>query len=120
DVGELGRKFDFPSVRPSLRASAVEKLAELHERPNSPLTSPVSNERKRNDVGTPVVDQLLERTATPDGLLRITREEGPLRASVERLLRDHINSTGEGAAEVKGTPVEHTVGAEEPNPPSRN
>jgi hypothetical protein len=92
----------------------MEKLAELHDRPNSLLTGAVSSERNGEDVGTPIVDQLLERTATPEGLLRITREEGPLRASVERLLRDHMNRAGEGAAQVKSTPVERTVGAEEP------
>src|SRR5262245_1766241 len=113
DLATLARKIDLPSVRTSLRASAVEKLAELHDRPNS-LLSEVSSERNRNDVGTQIVDQLLERTVTPDGLLRITREEGPLRTSVERLLRDHMNRAGEDAAQVKSTPVERTVGAEEP------
>jgi DUF2939 family protein len=113
DLATLARKIDFPSVRTSLRASAMEKLAELRDRPNS-LTNAVSSERNRKDVGTPIVDQLLERTATPDGLLRISREEGPLKASVERMLRDHMNPAGEGAAQVKSTPAEPTVGAEEP------
>src|SRR5262249_37229137 len=114
DLATLARKIDFPSVRTSLRTSAMEKLAELHARPNSLPTSAVASERNRKDVGTPVVDQLLERTATPDGLLRISREEGPLRASVERLLRDHMNPAGEGAAQVKSTTAERTVGAEAP------
>jgi hypothetical protein len=114
DLATLARKIDFPSVRTSLRTSAMEKLAELHARPNSLSTSAVASERNRKDVGTPVVDQLLERTATPDGLLRISREEGPLRASIERLLRDHMNPAGEGAAQVKSTAAERTVGAEEP------
>jgi hypothetical protein len=111
DLATLARKIDFPSVRTSLRASAVEKLAELRDRPNSPAGA-ITSERNSKE-GTPIVDQLLERTATPDGLLRITREEGPLRASVERLFREHMNRAGEGAAQVKSTPVERT-GAEEP------
>jgi hypothetical protein len=114
DLVALARKIDFPSVRTSLRASAVEKLAELHDRPNSLPTGAVSSERNRKDVGTPIIDQFLERAATPDSLLRIIREEGPLRTSVERLLRDHMNRAGEGAAQVKSTPVERTVGAEAP------
>src|SRR5215475_5090712 len=109
DLVTLARKIDFPSVRTSLRASAVEKLAELHDQPNSPLTGAVSSERNRKDVGTPIVDQLLKRAATPDGLLRITREEGPLKTSVERLLRDHMNRAEEGSAQVKSTPVERSV-----------
>jgi hypothetical protein len=113
DLATPARKIDFPSVRASLRASSVEKLAELHDRPNS-LLSAASSERNRNGAGTPIVDQLLERTATPDGLLRITREEVPLRTSIERLLRDHMNPAGEGAAQVASTAVERTVGAEEP------
>jgi hypothetical protein len=93
----------------------VEKLAELQDRPDLLQTGMVSTDRIRKDVGQRIVDRLLESTATPDGLLRLTREEGPLRSSIERLLRDHINDAGEGAAQVKSiTPVEHTIGAEDP------
>jgi hypothetical protein len=114
DLVTLARKIDFPSVRASLRTFAAEKLAELRDRPNSSLAGAADGERTRKDVGTRVVDQMLEDAATPDGLLRISREDGPLRASIDRLLRDHMNRGGDSAAQVKKQPTGAHGGGEMP------
>jgi hypothetical protein len=123
DLVSLAHKIDFPSVRASLRVAAVEKLAELHDRADSAAAGTLPTQRITKEDTRRVVDRMLEGTATPDGLLRIIGEDGPLRASVERLLRDHMDRAGEGATPIAGTgttaagkssPLVRTVGTEMP------
>jgi hypothetical protein len=128
DVVTIVRKIDFPSVRASLRPAAVQKLAELSAGPRTLPTSAVQAERIKQDAATRIVDRTLEGTATPDGLLRIISETGPLKASIEQLLRDHMSRVGERTTLVSGAgtaaagksgPVVRTVGTEEPRRQSR-
>jgi hypothetical protein len=123
DIETIARKIDFPSVRASLRAAAVQKLAELYDRPGTLPTSAVLAERIKQDAATRIVDPTLEGTVTPDGLLRIIGEGGPLRASIERMLRDHMSRTGQATGPVAGAgtaaagkrgPVVRTVGDDQP------
>src|SRR5258708_907035 len=67
DLVTLAHKIDFPSVRASLRTAAVEKLAELRDRPDS-AAGALPIQRITKDETRRIVDRMLEGTATPDGL----------------------------------------------------
>jgi Protein of unknown function (DUF2939) len=125
DADTLARKIDFPAVRVSLRNAAVQKIAELYDRPQSQLPSnPVLVARIKQEAASRIVDASLERLVTADNLIRITSESGQLRESVERILRDHISGVGDSARKAdpgtsgvgKGGPVIRTIAPEGERP----
>jgi len=125
DAETLARKIDFPAVRVSLRNAAVQKIAELYDRPQSQLPSnPVLVARIKQEAASRIVDASLERLVTADNLIRITSEGGQLRESVERILRDHIAGVGDSARNAdpatsgvgKGGPVVRTIAPEGERP----
>lgn len=121
DPETLARKIDFPAVRVSLRNAAVQKIAELYDRPQSQLPSnPVLVARIKQEAASRIADASLERLVTADNLIRITSEGGQLRESVERILRDHITGVGDSARKAdpgtSGGPVVRTLAPEEERP----
>jgi hypothetical protein len=90
DAATLERKFDLPSVRASLRAAAAEKIAQLYVPAQSAPTSPVLAERLKREAVERLVANALENLVTPYSLLLLASEGGPLKASVERMLRDQM------------------------------
>ena len=128
DAETLARKIDFPAVRVSLRNAAVQKMAELYDRPQSQLpNSPVLVARIKQEAASRIVDASLDRLVTADNLIRITSEGGQLKESVERILRDHITGAGDSARSAdpgtsgvgKGGPVIRTIAPEEERPAPR-
>ena len=90
DAAALERKIDLPSVRASLRSAAADKIAQLYVPTQSGPTSPVLAERLKREAVERLVGNALENVVTPYSLLLLVSEGGPLKAGVERLLRDQM------------------------------
>jgi DUF2939 family protein len=102
DAKALERRIDFPSVRTSLRAAVADKLTELYVPPQTLPSSPVLAERLKREAVQRLVGGALEDLVTADSLILLISEGGPLKDSVERMLRDQI---GRGSAPKRVGPV---------------
>jgi hypothetical protein len=102
DTPALERRIDFPSVRTSLRAAIADKIAQLYVPTQSGPSSPVLAERLKREAVERLVGRALEDLVTADGLILLVSEGGPLKAGVERMLRDQI---GRGDAPKRVGPV---------------
>ncbi len=91
DAGTLERRIDFPRVRASLRPAVADKLMELYVPPQTLPSSPVLAERLKREAVQRLVEGALEDLVTADSLLLLISEGGPLKDSVERMLRDQIS-----------------------------
>jgi len=98
DVPALAAGIDFPSVRASLREAARRKIAEIYVAPQAGPTSPVLADRLRQEAAARLVETALEGLVTAESLAQILAEGGPLKDSVERMLRDHMARGGRTAA----------------------
>jgi len=90
DAAALEHKIDLPRVRTSLRSTVAEKIAQLYVPTQSGPTSPVLAERLKREAVDRLVGNALENLVTPYSLLLLVSEGGPLKAGVERLLRDQM------------------------------
>jgi hypothetical protein len=120
DADGLERGIDFASVRMSLRKPASEKLAELYVSPQAGPSNPLLVERLKQQAVSGMVVGALESLVTPGNLILLTSEGGPLKDSIERMLRDQMSRGGQvsgttgaaGAGAAKRGPVFRTVTSE--------
>ena len=70
--------------------AAADKIAQLYVPTQSGPTSPVLAERLKREAVERLVGNALENVVTPYSLLLLVSEGGPLKAGVERLLRDQM------------------------------
>src|SRR5690349_5124991 len=91
DAPALERKIDLPSVRASLQAAAAGKVAALYVPPSTLPSSPVLAERLKQEAISRIVAGALENLVTTESLLLVISEGGPLKDSIERMLRDQMS-----------------------------
>jgi hypothetical protein len=124
DAETLERKIDFASVRASLRKAAADKLAQLYVPPPTGPSSPALVERLKQETVSRTVEGALANLVTANGLVLLVSEGGPLKDSVERMLRDQMTRGGQtapvagaAAGAAKRGPVFRTVGSGDAQPP---
>ena len=94
DAPALERKIDIPSVRASLRTAAADKLAQLYVPPATGPSNPILAERLKREAVERIVGSALDNLVTPDTLILLISEGGPLKDGVERMLRDQLSRGG--------------------------
>lgn len=90
DAAALERRIDLASVRASLRTATADKLAQLYVPTQGGPTSPALAERLKREAVARLVGNALENLVTAEALLLVLSEGGPLKGSVERMLRDQM------------------------------
>jgi hypothetical protein len=82
---------DAPALeRTSLRTAVADKLAQLYVPTQAAPTSPALAERLKREAVARLVGNALENLVTAEALLLVLSEGGPLKGSVERMLRDQM------------------------------
>jgi hypothetical protein len=115
DAAGLAAKVDFDRVRESLRPVVARKVDEGVDRYQSQLGAAGGAivGRLRQGLVPKVVDASLNRLLTPEAVIRIAAEAGPLKESLDRIMREQIglgvpnggvvtDSGSNGPAEPKG------------------
>ena len=92
DPALLEAKIDFPSVRTSLRptvSAEVERTIERTRRDAGPLGALIAGQIK-TDVTTRLVDGALNSVITPPNVIRIAREGGNFKQTMERVMLEQV------------------------------
>lgn len=102
DAPALDRRIDFPRVRDSLRTAAADRMLQLYVPAQAGPSNPVLAERLKKEAVARLVGNVLENLVTADNLVLVASETGPLKESVDRMLRDQL---GRGGAPKRVGPV---------------
>lgn len=108
DATALAAKIDFERVRESLRPVVTRKIDEGVDRYQAQLGAAggMVLGRLRQSVVPKVVDASLNRLLTPESVIRIAAEAGPLKESLDRIMREQIGLGVPGG----GAPVDAGIG----------
>jgi Protein of unknown function (DUF2939) len=92
DAATLGAKIDFEQVQASMRPAVTQKVSEGFDRYQSqlgPAGSAIMGQLKKDAVPR-IVDASLRTLMTPEMIIRIASEAGPLKATIERIMREQL------------------------------
>jgi hypothetical protein len=92
DAEALERRIDFPSVRESMRPAVAAKVAEMietYQRQAGPAGALIA-ETLKGEVSGRLVNASLATLVTPDNLIRLASEAGPMKERVERIIREQL------------------------------
>ena len=95
DPKKLGAKVDFDSVRVSLHPVVTQKVSDGFDRYQSqagPTAGLILGQLKK-DVIPKIVETSLVALLTPETIIRIASEAGPLKESFERIMREQMGRT---------------------------
>jgi Protein of unknown function (DUF2939) len=108
DHAALASKVDFDSVQASLRPAVTQKVNDGFDRYASQMgpTGGLVIGQLKKDAVPKIVDASLRTLLTPENIIRIATEAGPMKESFERIMRDQMGrglpAVGAGA---DGTPA---------------
>jgi Protein of unknown function (DUF2939) len=92
DANALASKIDFERVQASMRPAVMQKVAESYDRYQAQL-GPAGGlilGQLRKDAMPRIVDASLKAMLTPEMMIRIASEAGPIKDTIERIMREQI------------------------------
>ncbi len=109
DPASLGAKIDFDSVRDSIRPVVTTKVSDGFDRYQSQLgpAGAILGQFKKDSVPK-IVEASLKTMLTPEMMIRIASEAGPVKDTVERIMREQI---GRGLPSSGGASLGGAAGA---------
>jgi hypothetical protein len=92
DAALVQSKIDFPSVRASMRPAVTLKVGEALDRviqQAGPGTALVAAQLK-GQVLPQIVETTLDTLVTPQNVIRLANDAGPMKERIERIIREHM------------------------------
>jgi Protein of unknown function (DUF2939) len=113
DAAALAAKIDFESVQASMRPGVTQKVGEGYDRYQAQLgpTAGMILAQLKKDAVPRIVDASLKALLTPEMIIRIASEAGPVKETIERIMREQI---GRGLPANGNAPADAAGGAAVP------
>ena len=112
DAAKLDAKVDFDSVRVSLRPIVTQKVSDGFDRYQGqagPTAGLILGQLKK-DVIPRIVETSLVTLLTPETIIRIASEAGPIKESFERIMREQMGRSIPGGAVNAGGDTSQAAG----------
>jgi Protein of unknown function (DUF2939) len=92
DAAMLASKIDFDRVRDSMRPTVTQKVSDGFDRYQGQLgaTAGVILGQLKTDAVPRIVEASLKALLTPDTIIRLASEGGPLKENLEKILREQV------------------------------
>ncbi len=100
----LAAKVDFESVRLSLRPAVTQKVSDGFDRYQTqagPAGGLILGQLKK-DIIPKIVETSLAALLTPETMIRIASEAGPIKESIERIMREQLGRAIPGGSTAPG------------------
>ena len=113
DSAKLGAKVDFDSVRVSLRPVVTQKVSDGFDRYQSqagPTAGLILGQLKKDAIPK-IVETSLVRLLTPETIIRIASEAGPMKESFDRIMREQLGRAIPGGTGNVGADTSQATGA---------